>query len=266
MASGSAFLPGAQARARRNGALLAPPPAIRAICLTQTGEGGSFTAMDHAGEPEREGTKRGNSPARLGFYAALAVFAASAGFLSARLLSGAGVHGDILRPVTAGDSSGTAVPGFGRLILNKEPAPAPDLAFAGADGKPHRLSDWRGKMVLVNLWATWCAPCKAEMPSLDRLQAKFGSDKLAVLAISVDRTGVDKPAAFFAGNGIAHLALYNDPKAEAVSVFRASGLPLSVILDAGGREVARLIGPADWDSPDAATQIGQLLKQNGTPG
>ncbi|MGO9984448.1 MAG: TlpA family protein disulfide reductase [Rhodomicrobium sp.] len=222
--------------------------------------------MSQAAEPKREDEQRGLSLARLGFYAALALFAGAAGFLSARLLSGAGGHGDILRPVTAGDSSGIAVPGFGRLIERKEPSAAPDLAFAGADGSPHRISDWRGKVVLVNLWATWCAPCKAEMPSLDRLQAKLGADKLTVLPISVDRSGPDKPAAFFAANGIANLAVYNDVKAEALTAFGASGLPLSVILDGQGREVARLIGPADWDSPETAAQIGGILKRYGSPG
>ena len=142
----------------------------------------------------------------------------------------------------------------------------PDLAFTGADGASRRLSEWRGKAVLLNLWATWCAPCKAEMPSLDRLQAKLGGDKFAVLAISMDRTGLEKPQSFFASNGISHLAVYNDPQAEATAVLRASGLPLSVILDGQGREIARLIGPADWDSPDMTAKVEEFISRKGHSG
>jgi len=100
------------------------------------------------------------------------------------------------------------------------PQAVPDLSFTGADGKPHLLSEWRGKLVLLNVWATWCAPCKVEMPSLDRLQAKLGGGTFAVLALSVDRTGIEKPAAFFSGNGITHLAVYNGSESAATAALR----------------------------------------------
>ncbi len=137
------------------------------------------------------------------------------------------------------------------------------LVLPGADGTLHRLPEWRGKVVLLNLWATWCGPCKAEMPALDRLQAKLGGDAFAVLALSQDRTGPEKPAAFFAAGGIAHLPLYIDAKAEATRALRASGLPTSLILDREGREVARLIGGADWDSPDMAAKIEGFIEEGG---
>jgi thiol-disulfide isomerase/thioredoxin len=148
----------------------------------------------------------------------------------------------------------------GKLVRYAEPQAMPDLAFTAADGTQHHLSEWRGKVVLLNLWATWCAPCKAEMPALDRLQAKLGSDAFTVLAISLDRTGPDKPAAFFAGNGITHLTLYMDRAGGAAASLGASGLPLSAVLDRHGNEVARLTGPAEWDSAAMAAQIEQLIK------
>lgn len=197
------------------------------------------------------------SPLRLGIYAALAVLSLGAGFITAQHIFGTGNYYR-----TEPEASVTAV---GKLVRRAEPQAMPDLAFAGPDGKPHRLSEWRGKVVVLNLWATWCAPCKAEMPSLDRLQAKLGSDAFSVLAVSMDRTGPEKPAAFFAANGIAHLAVYIDATAEATSALRASGLPTSVILDRQGREVVRLIGPADWDSPDMAAKVEAFIKEGSSP-
>ncbi len=193
----------------------------------------------------------GPSPLRLGLFAALAVVAAGAGIMTSRYLSG-----------DKGGYSEAEPEPRGKLVRHA-PQAMPDLAFAGADGTPHRLPEWRGKVVLLNLWATWCGPCKAEMPALDRLQAKLGGDKFAVLALSQDRTGPEKPAAFFAGNGIAHLPLYIDAKAEATQALRASGLPTSLILDREGREVARLIGGADWDSAEMAAKIEAFIKEGG---
>ncbi len=200
----------------------------------------------------------GLSVADFTFYMGLGMVAAGAGFIAALMIPGMDhkMH----------TSSSTAAPALGTFVKQAEPQAAPDLSFTGADGKPYRLADWRGKTVLLNLWATWCAPCKVEMPSLDRLQAKLGSDAFTVLALSVDRTGAEKPAEFFKGNGISHLAVYNDAESAATSVFRVSGLPVSVILDKEGREVARLIGPADWDSPAIAAKVEEFIKNGGGKG
>src|SRR5262249_37696720 len=100
---------------------------------------------------------------------------------------------------------------------------------------------------------------KAEMPSLDRLQAKLGSNTFTVLAISQDRTGAEKPAAFLAKEGLSHLALYHDSAASALAGLKASGLPLSVILDSQGLEIARQLGPAEWDSPEVTARIEALI-------
>jgi thiol-disulfide isomerase/thioredoxin len=149
---------------------------------------------------------------------------------------------------------------FKKLSVHKEPRDVPDLTFVDADGRAKHLSDWRGKVVLLNLWATWCAPCKVEMPSLDRLQAKLGGEKFTVLALSTDRTGLKEPAAFFAKSKIAHLGLYNDPSSLSTVQLKAGGLPLSIVLNEDGREVARLLGPADWDSQETIAQVKSFIR------
>jgi thiol-disulfide isomerase/thioredoxin len=200
------------------------------------------------------------------FYVGLGMLAAGAGFLAALLIP---AHGPKVRAFDPTASERQAVPAvstLGAFIKSAELQALPDLSFTGTDGKPHRLSEWRGKVVLLNLWATWCAPCKVEMPSLDRLQAKLGGDAFSVLALSVDRTGIEKPAAFFSGHSIAHLAVYNDSESTATAALRASGLPISVILDTQGREVARLTGPADWDSPATIAKVEEFIKNNASKG
>ena len=177
---------------------------------------------------------------------------------------GAGMRG--VRHMAAEHQTAAPTPALGAFVKPAAPQAVPDLSFTSADGKPHRLSEWRGKVVLLNLWATWCAPCKVEMPSLDRLQAKLGGDAFAVLALSVDRTGIGKPAEFFSGNNISHLAVYNDSESEATAALRASGLPVSVVLDSQGREAGRLTGPADWDSPATIAKLEEFIKGSGGRG
>ena len=208
----------------------------------------------------------GLSAADLVFYAGLGMLAAGAGFLAALLIPGHGPKVRGFNPLAAERQAGAVATALGTFVKPAEPRALPDLSFTSTDGKPHRLSEWRGKVVLLNLWATWCAPCKVEMPSLDRLQAKLGSDAFTVLALSVDRTGIDKAAAFFSGNSIAHLAVYNDSESTATAALRASGLPVSVVLDGQGREVARLTGPADWDSPATIAKVEEFIKSNGGKG
>ena len=102
-----------------------------------------------------------------------------------------------------------------KFTRHAEPQAVPDIAFNDADGRQVRLSDWRGQLVLLNIWATWCAPCKAELPSLDRLQAKLGGKGFTVLALSTDRGGPKAPAQFFSREGITHLKVFNDKTGEA---------------------------------------------------
>jgi thiol-disulfide isomerase/thioredoxin len=219
--------------------------------------------MSRRDEFNNTGEGNGLSPMRLGFYAGLAALSLGAGFLAAFLIKGAEEAREGNPPQA---ETRTAYSNVGKLIRRSEPQPVPDLAFQDADGKLRHLSEWRGKVVLLNLWATWCAPCKAEMPSLDRLQAKLGGDAFAVLAISQDRTGLDKPASFFAQEGIKHLALYNDSASAAIAGLKASGLPLSVILDRQGMEIARQLGPAEWDSPGIAGEIQKIAATSAARG
>ncbi len=220
--------------------------------------------MKRMNKPEKSIGGSGLSAVDLVFYAGLGLLAASAGILAALLMPGQGVRS--VDPIAAEREAAAQTQSVGRFIQTAEPQSVPDLAFAGADGKAHRLSEWRGKVVLLNLWATWCAPCKVEMPSLDRLQAKLGGDAFGVLALSVDRGGPDKPAAFFAGNAITHLGVYDDAESDATAALRVSGLPVSVVLDAQGREMARLIGPADWDSPAMAAKIEEFIHRKDSKG
>jgi thiol-disulfide isomerase/thioredoxin len=132
---------------------------------------------------------------------------------------------------------------------------APVLAFQDADGKPVRLEDFHGQYVLLNLWATWCGPCKREMPSLDRLQAILGGQNFRVLALSEDRTGTEDVKSFFAKIGIENLVIYIDETASSSRKFGFSGLPGTILIDPQGKMVGRMMGPAEWDSTEAVALL-----------
>jgi thiol-disulfide isomerase/thioredoxin len=146
------------------------------------------------------------------------------------------------------------------------PKPVPELTFFDVDGNEVSLADFRGEVVVLNLWATWCAPCRREMPSLDRLQAKYGGDGLEVIALSLDRGDIAKVRAFFDELAISNLAVYQDPKGRAGRELAAPGLPTTVVIDRAGQEVGRLLGPAEWDSADALALIQSLLRPSGSDG
>ncbi len=147
----------------------------------------------------------------------------------------------------------------GEFSLLDPPRPAPELGFTTRDGTPRRLADFRGRVVLVNLWATWCGPCVEEMPSLDRLQAKLGP-ALTVLAISEDRPGESAVAPFLAKLKLGHLAVYLDPKNGAIKAFGVQGLPTSFLITRDGRVRAMLEGSADWDSPAMIARLKPYLE------
>jgi thiol-disulfide isomerase/thioredoxin len=144
------------------------------------------------------------------------------------------------------------------------PKPVPELTFFDAEGNEVRLADFQGEVVVLNLWATWCAPCRREMPSLDRLQAADGGDGLEVIALSLDRGDVAKIREFFEELGISSLAIYHDPQARASRELGAPGLPTTIVIDRAGQEVGRLLGPAEWDSDEALAVIKALLGASGT--
>ena len=141
------------------------------------------------------------------------------------------------------------------VAVKSEPQPPPTIGFAGADGEPRTLADFKGKTVLVNLWATWCVPCRDEMPALDKVQARFGGPDFEVVAINVDTRNAEKPKAWLRQNGIHNLAYYADPTGKLLQVLQKSGhavgLPTTLLVDGSGCEIALLKGPAEWASPDA---------------
>jgi thiol-disulfide isomerase/thioredoxin len=145
------------------------------------------------------------------------------------------------------------------FVFKKEPAELPEITFLDKDGKAVSLKDFRGKTILLNLWATWCGPCREEMPSLARLQKELGSDKFQVVALAVDKSGIAGAAKFFKDNKIEGLALYADPTARDGVELKVVGMPTTLLINANGREVGRLVGPATWDSADAKRLIQAQL-------
>jgi thiol-disulfide isomerase/thioredoxin len=134
------------------------------------------------------------------------------------------------------------------------------------DGQPTSLEAFRGKVVVLNLWATWCAPCREEMPSLDRLHARFKDQPVVVVALSVDRAGPERVQAFLDEIGVQNLAVYRDPRAAATRTLRVPGLPATLLVDKEGRERARVLGIAEWDAPQAVEAVQRLLGEGSGPG
>jgi thiol-disulfide isomerase/thioredoxin len=146
----------------------------------------------------------------------------------------------------------------GRLDRSHQGSAAPDLLFEDGEGRPVRLSAFRGRPVLVNLWATWCAPCVVEMPSLDALAARSG-DELEIVAISQDHDGRQKVGDFFAAHHFSRLEPYLDPQMRLMPALGLDTLPTTILYDAEGREVWRMTGMADWQGERAA----RLLQEAG---
>nr|WP_084506391.1 TlpA disulfide reductase family protein [Geminicoccus roseus] len=147
------------------------------------------------------------------------------------------------------------------FALAETPRALPALAFEDADGQPRLLTDYKGKVVLLNLWATWCLPCRTEMPTLDRLQATLGGDVFQVVALSIDRKGPEAVRDFYAEIGVEQLDLLIDPSGRAASTLGAVGLPTTLLIDRQGREIGRLVGPAEWDAPEMIDFFQQVIAQ-----
>jgi len=145
------------------------------------------------------------------------------------------------------------------FVLKKPPAELPDIRFVNGKGEEVTLKSFTGKVVLLNLWATWCAPCREEMPALERLQRQLGSDKFEVVALAVDKAGLDGARKFLKDNKIEGLELFADPTARVGTELKVIGMPTTILINAEGRELGRLIGPAAWDSPEAKRLIESYL-------
>ena len=195
---------------------------------------------------------RGKAAARLG----LSMMAASLVVLAVVLW-----HLTAPRP-PAGAGFSSAAPDFAFTRL-AQPRAVPLFSFAAADGRKLTLADFHGRAVLLNLWATWCVPCRKEMPTLDRLQKRLGGPGFEVVALSIDRLGLGAVAPFYRKLGLKSLGVYLDPGGAAPAALDLAGLPTSLLIDGEGREVARKIGPAEWDAP---AMIDEIEKSLASPG
>jgi len=150
------------------------------------------------------------------------------------------------------------------LTMASAPLRLPDLTFEDVNGKPKKLSDWRGRTVLVNLWATWCVPCRKEMPALESLQTRLGGASFEVVAVNIDTRDPEKPKNFLKEANLTRLGYFSDPKAKVFqdlkAIGRALGMPTSVLVDGEGCEIATIAGPAEWDSDDAVKLITAAVK------
>ena len=159
-----------------------------------------------------------------------------------------------LAPLAKGDA--------GAVVIAAAPRPALALSFERPDGGKASLADFRGRAVLLNLWATWCVPCRAEMPALDRLQAETGDNGFEVVAVNVDTARLERRGSFLDGAGVKALTRYADPSGDAFEALRkdgkALGLPVSLLIDRDGCEIGVAEGAVKWDSADATALIGAL--------
>src|SRR5215469_273008 len=139
-------------------------------------------------------------------------------------------------------------------------SPQPEIRFQDDQGHDLTLADFRGRAVLLNLWATWCVPCRQEMPTLDRLEARLGGKDFLVIALSIDRKGVDAVRDFYREVGVEKLAIYLDPSGKGSRGLAIPGVPTTLLIDQEGREVARKMGAAEWDGPEMVSLIQRTMR------
>ena len=154
-----------------------------------------------------------------------------------------------------------AKPAFARppFTLGGDPVPLLSPPFKDGDGRNLMLSDFAGRVLVLNIWATWCPPCREEMPALDALQRALGGPDFAVLPISIDTGGIDAARRFYREIGIRDLGLYWGEDIRVQLAFAVFGLPTTLLIDRKGQEVARIFGPAKWDKPTAISQIESVI-------
>lgn len=145
------------------------------------------------------------------------------------------------------------------LRLHATPRTVPEVRFQDDTGRPMTLADFRGRVVLLNVWATWCPPCRKEMPSLDRLQTKLGGPPFEVVALSIDHEGVGAVQRFYREVGVKALKVYIDPTTDAAGRLGILGIPGTLLIDRNGKELGRALGPAEWDSPESLALIRRAI-------
>ena len=164
----------------------------------------------------------------------------------------------------SGPATAAAPERIGRFTLHDQPRPLPALRFVDADGREMQLSDFRGKVVLLNIWATWCVPCRKEMPQLDQLQARLGDQDFEIVPLSIDRGGLFVVKSFFNELDLQHLRVFLDQSSAASRELGVVGLPTTLLVDREGRELGRLIGPTEWDGPEIDRTIKSAIARQRT--
>jgi thiol-disulfide isomerase/thioredoxin len=182
---------------------------------------------------------------------------AAAGVLA--YLAGSALRPPPSQPMAQQAPAGRPVPG--RLMEAATRQPLADVTFTGVDGREHRLSEFRGQPVLVNFWATWCPPCIAEMPSLDALQGKLGTGTFKLIALSQDRGGIEVAKKWLDQAKLANIVAYHADQSAGRALGTQSQLPVSILVDKQGREVARVFGAMHWDTPEMAARIQALARE-----
>lgn len=158
-------------------------------------------------------------------------------------------------------SSGASQAGPLNFVMHSRAKQLDNVSFVTGDGASLQLADLKGKVVLLNIWATWCAPCRQEMPSLDRLQAKLGGSDFEVVALSIDTDarGLASVKTFYSQVSIRHLRIFQDPTGTVGFKLGTVGVPTTLLIDRQGRELGRLTGTAEWDSQEALTFVRSTM-------
>ena len=197
----------------------------------------------------------------------LTILAAVAGSAIVLLVLGYEYGRQALSPASAVREPAPAVEAGGspdsvkplELSVFDRPRDLPEIHFADDQGHQLTLGDFRGRVVLLNVWATWCVPCRKEMPTLDRLQARLGGKDFLVIALSIDREGVAPVKRFYQELGLEKLAIYVDPSGKGSQALAIPGVPTTLLIDRQGREIARKMGPAEWDGQEMLSLVEQTM-------
>ncbi len=250
MAKRSAKTSGGKIEAKATGGASLPVLVAAALLSVSAGFGGVYATLGRADNAERGAERPIAATAPAAVVAQAQSGATPSAVTPAPQPAAALPTGPGANPLSSGQMAG---------FVFKSPADLPEIAYVDGTGKAMSAKDWEGRVILLNLWATWCAPCRKEMPALDRLQAEMGSDKFEVVALSVDRGGIEASKKFLDQVKVEKLKVYVDSSARASSTLKAVGLPTTLLIK-NGREIGRLVGPAEWDSPEAKRLIMAALQ------